>query len=195
MLPTAVAVSVVMVDVPPIFSVPVAPLVSPPAPVSAVPTVKVPLFVYVPVTATDGIENVPLTVLPAPLKVWTPVPALNVPAFEILPGKVKAALPAVLFHVAPALTVTSPLKAFVPVAEDMVRIPLVPPPTVVLPVTVKAKAPAVKVVPPPTTRFPPIANPTTVVVVAVPLKVKLPVIDVVPVCKVLVPEPESVKFV
>ena len=147
-----------MVKVPPIFSVPVAPLVNAPVPESAVPTVKAPLFVYVPVTATDGIENVPVIVLPAPLKVWTPVPALNVPVFEILPGRVKATLAAVLFHVAPASTVTSPLKALVPVAEDKVKIPLVPLPTVVAPVTVKAKAPAVKVAPSPITRLLPIAR-------------------------------------
>ena len=193
MLPTAVAVSVVTVDVPPIFSVPVAPLVKVPAPASAVPTVKDPLFVYVPLTVTDGIENVPLIVLPAPLKVWIPVPALNDPAFERLPGKVKATLAAVLFHVPPALTVTSPLKALVPVAEDIVRIPLVPPPTVVVPVTVKAKAPAVKVVPSPTTRSPPIARAVAVDAVAVPLNVKLP-LTVVRLVRVFAPEPESVKF-
>ncbi len=132
--------------------------------------------------------------LPDPLKVYTPVPALNVPLTERLPGKVKAALAAVLFHVAPASTKTSPLKALVPVAEDMVRMPLVPPPTVVVPVTVKAKPAAVKVVPFPTVRLPLMVSPTTVVVATVPLKVKLPVIAVVPVCKTSVPLPLNVRL-
>ena len=43
-----------------------------------------------------------------------------------------------LFQVPPALIVTKPVKVLVPVAEDMVKVPLVPPPTVVVPVTVKA---------------------------------------------------------
>ena len=134
----AVAVSVDIAEVPPKLSVELAACVNPPPPDSAVPRVSVPLLVYVPVTVTEGIVNVPLIVLPAPLKVYTPVPALNVPELDILPGKVNATFAAVLFHVAPALTVTSPLKAFVPVAEDMVNIPPVPPPTVVVPVTVSA---------------------------------------------------------
>ncbi len=197
MLPLAVAVKVVIVEVPPIFNVPLVPLplVNPPAPVSAVLTVSVApsLMVYVPVTATEGMVSVPLIVLADPLRVYTPVPALNVPLTVRFPGKVKATLAAVLFHVAPLLTVRSLLKAFVPVAEDMVKIPLVPPPTVVVPVTVKAKPAAVKVVPSPTERFPLMVKPTTVVVDTVPLKVKLPVMAVVPVCRTSVPLPLNVR--
>ena len=44
-LPEAVAIRVVIVEVPLIFNVPVPPLVSVPPPESAVPTVNVPLFV------------------------------------------------------------------------------------------------------------------------------------------------------
>ena len=59
-LPTAVAVRVVMEDVPPIFKIPVAALVKPPVPANAVATVSVPLFVKViPVTVTLGIERTP----------------------------------------------------------------------------------------------------------------------------------------
>jgi len=142
------------------------------------------------------------------------VPALNVPLTERLLGKVNAALPAVLFHVAPELTITLPLKAFNPVAEDMVKVPLVPAPTVVVPVTVRAKPAAVKVVPSPIERmpvtdnvfpvvnaevplrliFPPTVIAAAVVAVADPLKVRLPPIAVVPVCNVLTPLPLSVRL-
>ena len=57
-LPTAVAVSVVIAKVPPRFRVPVAPFVNPPVPANAVPTVNVPLLVRVtPVTVTLGMER------------------------------------------------------------------------------------------------------------------------------------------
>jgi len=46
-LPTAVAVSVVIADVPPMFSVPVAWLTNPPAPDSAATTVSIPSLVSV----------------------------------------------------------------------------------------------------------------------------------------------------
>ena len=98
-----------------------------------------------------------------------------------------------LFQVPPALIVTKPVNILVPVAEDMVKLPLVPPPTVVVPVTVNAKAAAVKIVPSPMTRLPLIVKPTTVVTVAVPLSVRLPLIVVVPVCRVLAPLPLRVR--
>ena len=47
-MPTVVAVRVVIPDVPPIFSVPVAPLVNVPVPDRAVVAVIVPLFVKIP---------------------------------------------------------------------------------------------------------------------------------------------------
>jgi len=99
-----------------------------------------------------------------------------------------------LFHVAPELTVTLPLKAFVPVAEDILKVPLAPPPTVVVPDTVNAKPAAVKVVPSPIERLPLMTKPTTVVAVAKPLKVRLPPIAVVAAPNVLVPLPERVKL-
>ena len=136
-MPPAVAVNVVIPDVPPMFSVPVAALVNPPVPDSAVPTVRVPLLVSVtPVTVTFGIENVPLSAWLLVSKVCTPVPALKLPLLVIPPRKLTAEL-IVSFQVAPEFTVTKPLKLFVPAVEEKVRLPLVPPPTVVVPVTVK----------------------------------------------------------
>jgi hypothetical protein len=77
--------SVVTLIVPPVFNVPVEEFVNVPAPESAVLTVNVPLFVYVPVTATDGILVVvePLIVFEVPEKVCTPVLAVNVVALFV----------------------------------------------------------------------------------------------------------------
>ena len=63
-MPVAVAVNVVIVEVPPMFKIPVVPLplVSAPAPIRAVEIVSVPLLVYVPVTATEGMVRVPAMV-------------------------------------------------------------------------------------------------------------------------------------
>jgi len=60
-LPLTVVVSVVIPTAPVklMFNVPVAALVRPPAPARAVVTVNVPLFVYVPVTVTEGMITVP----------------------------------------------------------------------------------------------------------------------------------------
>ena len=121
-------------------------------------------------------------------KVYKPVPAVKVPLLVIPLLNANGEFPE-LFQVAPVLIVTRPIRIFVPVVDDTVRLPLVPPPTVVVPVTVKAKPPTVKVVPSPTLRLPLIVNPVTVVVVTVPLRVKLPLIVVVPVCKTSVPLP------
>ena len=56
-------------------------------------------------------------------------------------------------------------------AVAIASVPLVPPPTVVVPATVNAYAAFdVNDVPSPILRLPPIVSPTTVVVVAVPLK-------------------------
>ena len=43
-----------------------------------------------------------------------------------------------LFQVAPEATVTRPVNIFVPVAEEITKLPFVPPPTVVVPVMVVA---------------------------------------------------------
>ena len=53
----------------------------------------------------------------------------------IPPRNVSAEFPE-LFQVAPVLIVTKPVKIFVPVAEEIVRLPLAPAPTAVVPVTV-----------------------------------------------------------
>src|SRR6266700_2130729 len=128
----------------------------------------------------------------------SPVPesaeaTVSVPLLVIPPLKVTGELPE-LFHVPPVATVTRPVKILAPVADEMVRVPLVPPPTVVVPVTVRAKPPAVKVVPSPTLRLPLIVRPTTVVTETVPLKVRLPLIVVVPLCRVLAPLPLTARL-
>ena len=98
-----------------------------------------------------------------------------------------------MFQVPFAETVTNPVNNFVPVADEMVKVPLVPPPMVVVPLTVRANPATVKVVPFPIIRLPTV-KPTVVVAVALPLKVKLPVIDVIVVSNVFAPEPEKVTF-
>ena len=152
-LPVAEAVNVVIVEVPPRFSVALAPCVNPPLPMSAVSTVKVPLLVSVtPVTVTLGIVNVPVSVWVLMSKVCTPLPPVKPGVLVIPPQNVTAEFPE-LFQVAPPLTVTKPVKIFVPVAEEMVNPPLAPPPTLVVPDTVKAFA-TVKVRPSPMLRLP-----------------------------------------
>ena len=69
MLPLAVAVSAVIVEVPPRVRVAVAPWVRPPLPASAVATVKLPLLVQVPLTVKLEIESVPARFLPVPVMV------------------------------------------------------------------------------------------------------------------------------
>ena len=121
-----------------IFSVPVALFVKPPVPANAVVTVSVLLLVSVtPVTLTLGMENVPVRACAFVSNVCNPAPAVKVPLLVIPPLKVTAQFPELL-QVPPALIVTRPVKVFVPaMVEDMVRLPLVPPPTVVVPVTAK----------------------------------------------------------
>ena len=120
-----------------IFSVPVAALVNPPVPARAVATVNMPLFVNVTVvTVTLGIDNVPASACAFVSKVWTPLPAVKVALLVIPPLKVMAELPE-LFQMPLALIVTKPVKVLAPVAEDMVKVPLVPLPIVVVPVTVR----------------------------------------------------------
>jgi len=80
-----------------------------------------------------------------------------------------------LFHVAPEARVTRPVNSFAPKIFDMIRLPLVPPPIVVVPPTVNAKPAAVKVFPSPMLRLPVIVRSATVVALAVvPPKVRLP---------------------
>ncbi len=189
------AVSVVIPTLPVklILSMPVALLVSPPVPANAVVTVSVLLFVRVtPVAVTLGMKKVPVSACAFVSKVWTPVPAAKVPLLVIPPRKVMAEFPE-LFQVPPALIVTDPVNVLAPVAEDIVKLPLVPTPTVVVPVTVNAKPAMVKEVPSPTTRFPPMVKAAAVFAVAVPLRVKLPSI-VVTLVKVLALVPLNARW-
>ena len=194
-LPTAVAVRAEIPAVPPRFSVPVAAFTKVPVPSSAVLTVSELVLVSEvgELTVTLGIVKVPVRVCAVAVsKVCTPLPPLNAEVVVIPPRKVTGEFPE-LFQLAPVLIVTKPAKIFVPVAEVMFRMPLVPPPTVVVPVTVNAKPAALKVVPLPTTKFPPIPRVSTVVVATVPLRVRLPA-TAVAACKVLLPLPERVKW-
>ena len=61
-----------------------------------------------------------------------------------------------LVQVPPVSIVTRPVKVLVPVEEVIFKTPLAPCPTVVVPVTVRSKAPTLKVVPSSTNKFPPI---------------------------------------
>ena len=90
--------------------------------------VKVPLFVQFPATLfiPDPAMKLPLLVTP-PLRVTSPFPEL--------------------LQVAPAAVVTKPVNVFVPVDDVMVKLPVAPPPTVVVPVTLKLKAPTDKSAP------------------------------------------------
>src|ERR1044072_7100706 len=134
-----------MPDVPPIFNVALAACVRPPDPERAVATVNVLLLVKVtPVTVILGMENVPLSCWELLSKVCTPVPAVNVPLLVIPPLNVTFELP-LLFQVPPAFTVTNPVNIFVPAVALMVKLPLVPPPMVVVPETVRLKPAALKV--------------------------------------------------
>ncbi len=100
----------------------------------------------IPVTVTFGIEKVPFSDCGFVSNVYMPVPAVNVPLFVIPPLKVTAELPE-LFQVAPLLIVTNPVNNLVPVGELITRLPLVPSPIVVVPVTVKLYPVAVNAVP------------------------------------------------
>ena len=78
-----------------------------------------------------------------------------------------------LFQVPTDATVTNPVNIFVPVDEDITKLPLAPPPTVVVPVTVKSNAPAVNVVPLPIDKLPPIMVAIPVLVLVLPLVLTL----------------------
>ena len=193
-LESTVAVRVVMPEVPPMFKTAPLPWVSPPpVPLKAVATVKVVLLVRVtPVTVTLGIE---IAVVPPiawlfVLKVYTPDPAVKVVPLWVIPPRNVTAKSPELFHVPPALIVTSPVKSCgIPIFIEKVSVPLFE----VVPLTVRAYPAEVKVVPVPMSRAP-IVIPTTVVVVAVPLKVRVPFTVVVVVVRVLAPLPLKVRW-
>ena len=180
-------------DEPPIFNTPEPPWVNEPAPAKAVETVKMPLFVYDPENVADGItiSLAPLIVLDAPVKVCTPEP-VNEPSFCRLPAKATAAA-AVSFQTPFGFTVTFPVNVLVPVAEFMAKVPLVPPPTVVVPPMVNANPAAVRAVPSPIFKFPVTVNAATVVAEAVPLRERLPA-TAIPLLNVFVPEPERIRL-
>src|SRR5262245_39667939 len=117
-----------------IFNVPVAPFVKVPTPASEVVTVSVPLFWYVPLIDTVGIEIAfaPLKVFVLPVNVCVPVLAVKVPSFCKLLAKEKVPA-AVSFQVPPLLIVTLPVWVCVPVVLLCVSVPL----TEVVPVTVR----------------------------------------------------------
>ena len=180
-LPELVAVNVVIPEVPPIVSVAFDAWVKPPVPLSAVLTVRSLLLVRTvgTLTVTLGMTNEPVSAwIALVLNVCTPVPAVKVPEFVIPPRKTTTSFPE-LFQVPPAFTVTRPSNLLPPGVEEIIKLPLVPPPTVVVPFTIMPKAGIVNDVPSPIDRSPFIVRPITVVVVAVPLKTKSPPITVV----------------
>ena len=192
MVAVPVFVNVVMELVPPRLSVLV--LVSPPVPESAVATVKVPLLVRVtPVITTVGNVTGPLNACALVLNVCDPVLPVNV-GVVVIPPRKTGVIAALSVHDAPVLTVTKPTKVLTGfVAFEKTIDPLVPPPTVVVPLTVNKNPADVKVVPSPIERFPPMVIVATVVVAAVPLKERFPVTEV-PELNVLAPLPERVRL-
>ena len=135
-------------EVPPKLRTPVAPLTRVPFPardavalmvpllfnvtpvtVSAVATVKIPLFMGPApvVNVTDGmtVGVVPLRAFPAPLKVYSPAPAVKVVALLTkLPLKV-GVLATVSFHQAPALRVTSPVNMLARAVVERFIVPVI----------------------------------------------------------------------
>src|SRR5436190_21064852 len=100
-----------------------------PLPLSSVLTVRLLLLVSVTlVTVTLGMENVPVSDCVLVVNEYVPVPALKVPLFVMPPLIVTAELADVLVHVPPEAMVNKPIKIFVPVNEETVKFPLVPPP-------------------------------------------------------------------
>jgi hypothetical protein len=191
--PEAVAVKVVIPDVPPRLSVPVAKFTSVPAPPKLVATVNEFVFDNEIVVEIFGMENVPVNVCGFVVKLQLPpTPGVNVPLFVIPPRNSTVELME-LFHVPPLAIVTSPPNTLEPVAEEKIKLPLVPPPTVVVPETVKGKPAAVKVVPFPIDRFVEIPRVAPVVKEDVPANDRFPLTTAEAVF-VAVAEPLSDKF-
>ena len=112
----------------------------------------------------------------------------------MLPAISRVGLVVVILKLPPALTSIVPTNRFRPVAAVIVSsTPLVPAPTVVVPVTVMAKPAKWRVQPSPTERLPPIlVNVVTVVVVTVPVMMKSPAVPVM-LFKTSVPLPVSLR--
>jgi len=140
-LPAAVAVSVVIAEVPPMLSTPVALLANEPAPARAVDTVNDPVLLLLPVNMAIGmaVTVAPLSVMLVPLNVCTGLWAVNVVAlFTRLFAKVNtAAAPVIVsFQTAPLLSVTAPLNVMVRTVV-LVEPKFIVPEMVVEPLTVK----------------------------------------------------------
>src|SRR5680860_620454 len=69
-------------------------------------------------------ETTPVIVLAVPLIVYTPEPAVKVWLFVRFPENRISELPE-LFQVPPELTVTSPAKVFAPVADEIIKVPVI----------------------------------------------------------------------
>ena len=121
-----------------------------------------------------GIENVPFSACTVVVKVYAPVPDVNVPPLLVTPPRKLIGELIALFHVAPELSVTRPENSLVPVAELNVIPPFIPPPIVVVPVTVRLKAPTANVVPSLIIRSPVTAVMPVVVFVPLPERVTMP---------------------
>ena len=97
--------------------------------------------------------------------------------FTSEPNASVAAEDAFSWKIPPLLIVTAPVNVLVPVADEMVRVPPVVAPTVVVPPTPRVKAPAVKVVPSPIERLLVLllrVSAAPVVMVEVPVKPTFP---------------------
>ena len=148
---------------------------SDPTPAKLVATVRVFVLVRAIAVVILGIDSVPVRTWALVVKECEPEPAVNVPVelFVMPPLNSTSEFPE-LFHVAPLAIVTKPVNILAPVAEEIVRPPLDPPPTAVVPVIVVAYPAIVNVVPLPMTRLPETESPAPVVAVALPLNVKFP---------------------
>jgi hypothetical protein len=103
------------------------------------------------------------------INVCNPASAVNIPLF-VIPLLNEGVIAALSVQLAPEFMVTKPINVFAGlVAEEKVNTPDTPPPTVVVPVTVKAKPPAVNVVPSPIERLPETVVAIPVVVAELPL--------------------------
>ena len=97
-------------------------------------------------------------------------------------------------QVAPDAIVTSPAKSGVADELLMTRLPLVPPPIVEVPATVKENPDTLRLHPSPIDRLPPIDIVATVVMEAVPPNIRLPPTEAVDAVKVFTPLPERIRL-
>ena len=182
-------------EVPPMFSVAPDARIIPPVPERAVATVMV-LFTVTTagvVMVTFGTEKFPVRDWLFVKNVCKPAPEVKVPLF-VMPLLKDGVIAALSVQLAPAFTITAPVKVFAGfVADENVSVPDVPLPMVVVPPTLSVNAPMVSPVPLLICKLPPIARFAPVEADAEPFRVKLPVIDVTaPI--VFIPDPENVRL-